>query len=147
MRVFLEYACVVLTVACGPHGTSAKDASHLRLVPFPKQVDLRDGTYSLHRESTLEAPAAVADFLAGMICAELQRVGLPVPQVRPVESDVLLLRLSATQGLSEHAPPSRVGATPEDYSLQVGPDAVVCAAPGQVSVSHSAASRPASTSC
>ena len=130
MRVRLRPICAVAVVVIWSNAVSSQDVSALRLVPFPKQVQMREGVFRLDRKLTLEAPAEAAELLGSMIGTELKRAGLPAPETQPVKKGTLFLRLSM---LGDSQPPAfqfRDGATAEDYALNVGEDGVVCAAPG-----------------
>lgn len=126
-----EFACaVVATILCA-HTVSASDVSTLRLVPFPKEIRLQDETFDLGRNLTIEASSGSVEFLAEMIGAELKRAGLPAPKTRRVERDVPYLGLATQEGARPTSVQLRDGATPEDYALEVRPDAVVCTARGE----------------
>ncbi|OHB81766.1 MAG: hypothetical protein A2W31_07445 [Planctomycetes bacterium RBG_16_64_10] len=113
---------------------AAEDGAALRLVPFPKEVRLRAGTFLLRQDLTLEAPAAVASQLAELIGADLQHAALPIPQVRPGAENRLVLRASAQQEVPVTAVESPADLTEEGYVLEITPQAVVAAAPGPAGV-------------
>ena len=119
---------VVLGLALS-HGAAAQDATKLRLVPFPKEVRLKAGTFALKKGLVLEAPAGMAKLLAAELAAEFERAGLPAPTVRAAGKETRHWRLSAKAG-KRPASALRQGATDEAYALGVGPEAVVCASPG-----------------
>jgi len=121
---------VVATALCG-HAASASDVSALRLAPFPKEIRFHEGTFDLGRDLTLEASSGSVEFFAEMIGAELKRAGLPAPKIHRVEHVVPYLRLATKEGIRPNSVQFRDGATPEDYALEVRPDAVVCTAPGE----------------
>ncbi len=109
----------------------AEEASALRLVPFPKEVQLKTGTFALGRKLVLEAPAGAAELLAGLIGAELKRAGSAAPKIHHLETEAQVLRLA---GEARGKPPKfrfRDSPTPEDYALVVGGEEVVCGAPGE----------------
>ncbi|MBN2475522.1 MAG: family 20 glycosylhydrolase [Pirellulales bacterium] len=108
----------------------AQDAADLRLVPFPKQVALRQGTFSLGERLVLEAPNGLAPILAEALAAELKLAGLPAPAVRPHEHASPFWRLAAGPTDGPPQPRLREEATPEDYALAVRKDTVVCNAGG-----------------
>ncbi|MFH1265230.1 MAG: beta-N-acetylhexosaminidase, partial [Planctomycetota bacterium] len=131
MRIRLKFIGAVAAVVVWAGAGFAQDAAALRLVPFPKQVRMQKDVFVLDRGLVLEAPAEAGELLAKTIGAELKRAGLPVPETRSIEKGAIFLRLS-TRGEGERpAFKFRDGATPEDYSLEVRQDAVVCAAPGE----------------
>ena len=125
-----------LLVSCLGTGFS-QDVSSLRLVPFPKQIELREGNFSLDRGLTLETPNHAAALLGQLINQELQRAGLPAATVRPVEAgDYCYFRLAAEPGSTETKPRFRDEAAEEDYVLAVRPGEVFCASPGQAGLFH-----------
>jgi len=133
-RAGLNHCCALLPVvlAIGSIETVvAKDASALRLVPFPKQVQLATGSFALNAKLTLEAPAAAAQSLGRSINEELQRAGLPAAEVRHVAGDAQVLRLSATAGTPLPKSTFREKATAENYVLDVTADGIVGAAPAE----------------
>jgi len=122
--------CTVLLVLAWQEIGRTQDAADLRLVPFPKEVRLKPGSFSLAASLTLEAPDDQLDLLGRMLSAELKRAGLPPPEVQSLEVGRPFLRLSA----SPKRPPPSIGfrpeATNEDYNLVVDPDEIRLAAPG-----------------
>ncbi len=127
-RNCLLYALALLLGRCGV--CLADEAATLRLVPFPKQLELRQGTFSLQTPLILEAPRDAADLLGRLIAAEMQRAGLPEPKIQGVDRTGSW-RLSARSGGAAPEFAHRKDATPEDYVMAVGGDAVVCDAPGR----------------
>ena len=117
------------------HSTSrAEDSAALRLVPFPKQVELQQGSFSFDRPLTLQLPAGAAELLGRQIGDELRRAGLPAPEVRLLQaSDGQILRLMPGAAVAKDtapAPALRDNAGEEDYALQIRPDTITCAAKG-----------------
>jgi len=109
--------------------SQAQDASALRLVPFPKDVRLTEGSFALDRPLTIELPAEPASLLGRLIGDELERLQLPRPQVRSRDDLQNALRWSAA---TDGPPPQsafRPDATSEDYALQITPAAVTADAP------------------
>ena len=98
-------------------------------MPFPKQIELKQGTFPLEGKLVLEAPAEAAELIGGLIAEELKRAGLAEPELRKVGPDACFVRLSAQGGAEPPKVAMRGGATPEVYALHVGPNEVVCAAP------------------
>jgi len=105
----------------------AADASKLRLVPFPRKIQLRDGRFSLGRKLILEAPEAMAELFGAEIGAEFKRAGLPVPEIRAAGAKCWRLAVKTAKPPSLTLPRD---ATDEAYALQVGPDSAACASPG-----------------
>ena len=131
MRFRIELVGVLVATIFCVHVASASEVSALRLVPFPKEIRALDGTFDLGREFTIEASSESVESLTEMIGTELKRAGLPAPKSRRVEHDVPYLRLSTQEGVRPTSVRFRDGATPEDYALEVRPDAVVCTARGE----------------
>jgi hexosaminidase len=136
--------CLLATIAVlmgFVDATVAGPSSRLRLVPFPKRVELQQGTFPLRDKLVLEVPAAAAQRLAATIGAELKRAGLPTPEIRPLEKQARALRLSAKPGRPlpvlpsrDRSTPQQEDVTPEDYWLEVRADEVACAAGGNAGV-------------
>ncbi len=131
MRFRFELVGVLVATVFCVHVASASDVSALRLVPFPKEIRAHDGTFDLGRDLTIEASSESVESLAEMIGADLKRAGLPTPKTRRVECDVPYLRLTTLEGVRPTSMQFRDGATPEDYALEVRPDAVVCTGCGE----------------
>ena len=108
----------------------AEDVGALRLVPFPKEVRLEQGTFALDRPLVLEAPADQCEQLGRIVGDELERAGFAPPEVRGIEDGCELVRLSASAGGGRPSAAFRPEATEEDYRLTVAPEEIVCAAPG-----------------
>ena len=116
-RALLAVALAIASIETA----NAKDASALRLVPFPKQVQLVTGSFVLDGKLTLEAPAAAAQAFGQSINGELQRAGFPA-DVRNLIGEAQVLRLSATPGTPLPKPTFREKATADDYVLEVTAD-------------------------
>ena len=114
------------------------DAAKLRLVPFPKECALRAGTFAIDRPLVLEAPPGEAQVMGPLVAGELKRAGLPAPTIQATAKEALWLRLSAKPGGSPPAPRFRDGATSEDYTLDIDPEAIVCGAPGREGLFYAA---------
>jgi hypothetical protein len=132
MRISHSWNLLLLAAIAlsGFHAAQAEDASKLRLSPFPKEVELGSGTFSLDGKLVLEAPAASAKVLGGWINEELKRAGIAAAEIRPTPGDAQVLRLSAVPSktlpqIDVHAG-TATGA--EDYVLAVEPNGVTCIA-------------------
>ncbi len=116
----------------------ADEASQLRLVPFPKRVELSGGGFPLRGELVLEAPAGAAELLGGLIGAELKLAQFPRPKVRPLRGDVRWLRLSTAPGRPAPAPPEGDSARRKEqvaageYWFDVRADEIVCGGESEV---------------
>jgi len=126
MRFWMSLAVIAYGVVGWVNMASADEAAALRLVPFPKQVEVRPGTFPLDRKLVLEAPAASAKLLGSLVGEELRRAGLHAPEVRSLADSEPVLRLFAEPGDSETIPPYREQAA-SHYVLHVRPAGVACA--------------------
>jgi hexosaminidase len=127
---------VVVAILGGINLAWADNSATLRLVPFPKQVAIEPGVFPLDGKLVLEAPAASAPLLGSWINAELQRVGLAAVEVRGVEGELHVLRLSAGPATPPVKSDFRPNATPDDYALHISANAIACAAPGETGLSY-----------
>ena len=115
----------------------AQDASKLRLVPFPRKIQLKQGTFALGPGLVLEAPGEIAEILGREIAAEFKRAGLPAPTVKAAPQAARYAagkaprywRLSAKDA-KQPLPELPRGKTDEAYALDVGAEAAVCTASG-----------------
>ncbi len=113
-----------------------KGVAALRLVPFPKKVELQSGVFSLDRPLTIEAPASSAVLLGNGINEELRQAGYPAAIVRTTEGDAHVVRISAKPAKSMPNPALRENAVPEEYALVVQTDAVVASAADAAGLFH-----------
>ncbi len=118
---------------------AGEDAKGLRLVPFPKEVRVEQGTFALAGRLTLELPQTAGGPLAEWIGDELARAGSPEIVVRPVEGDALCWRLFGSPAEASSRPALRAEPTAEDYALRVRPEGVVCTAGGAEGLCYGAA--------
>ena len=100
------------------------DASALRLVPFPKEARLEEGGFELNRRLVLEVSQRQAEILASQLTSELTAAGYAPPSIRHIKTAYPVLRLSTKARLAIKKLPLREGATPEDYALQIQPNAI-----------------------
>ena len=77
----LRFIAAVIVVLAA-EAADAAGVADLRLVPFPKQIEIQPGGFSLSEKLVLESPAADAASLGRLIGGELRRAGLPAPEVR-----------------------------------------------------------------
>ncbi len=130
MHVGVMLVLALVVSADDAHGDDAEQAQALRLVPFPKEVQLEQGTFALDRPLLVEAPAELATLFGELLGAELKRAKLPVPEVRGAAGSAHRWRWSIPGPRAASSRASRAEATPEDYTLQVCPDEVTCVAAG-----------------
>ena len=77
MRIRSSFVLAVLAAFVCVEHAKADRAEDLRLVPFPKEIRLEEGRFSLDRPLTLEVPRSQAELIAQSISDELARAGLP----------------------------------------------------------------------
>ena len=103
------------------------NARDLRLVPYPKQVEIQPGTFQLPQKVILQLPAGVSAPIAAQLTAELQRAGVTDVVVKTNESraNVMALVLAADM---PGTPPIDFGTDPGDemYYLAVTPAYIRC---------------------
>jgi hypothetical protein len=122
---------LLISAFAGFAAVNEKESTTMRLVPFPKEIEVRQGVFAVKPDLVLEAPAGAAPLLAAQVEAELRRAGLPAPKAQPLEKEARFWRLSSKAGASAPQLRLRDGAGAEDYVLEVKPDGVVCSAPGE----------------
>jgi hypothetical protein len=135
MRSLRFIAAVVVALAAETAG--AAGVADLRLVPFPKQIELQPGDFSLSEKLVLESSAADAELLGRLIGGELRRAGLPAPELRAAAGKDHVFCLTAA-GKQQPSIRFRDGATAEDYALVVTPDGVHASAPGREGLFYAA---------
>jgi hexosaminidase len=103
------------------------DAKALRLVPFPKKVEIKEGTFDLNRPLVAEVSVRPDDPAVQLIAEELKRAGLPEPKVKVVNDVLPGIRLVADAAAPRMKRSGR-GDTPrpEGYDLAITPSAVEC---------------------
>ena len=124
-----------LVVLVGSRGV-AEDAESLRLVPFPKQVNMAPGRFALDRLLQIEAPQAAKTAVETFLLDELKRAGAPAPGVRYGQGPQLFVRWSARPESALPQVNFRPEATDEDYVLSVDPQSVLVAAPAMPGLLH-----------
>jgi hypothetical protein len=100
------------------------EAGDLRLIPFPKQLQLYDTRFKLDRPLVMEVPTLAAERFGAQVRAEFERAHLPAPEVRPIETNAVTFRIFSGTYSCEEIPVIREAPTPEDYSLVIAPDAI-----------------------
>ncbi|MCY2952062.1 MAG: family 20 glycosylhydrolase [Planctomycetota bacterium] len=125
-RIHALTAFLLLTFIATP-SLAAEDPASLHLIPFPKEVSLQPGSFSLARPISLNVIGTPSDIFADLIGAELRRAKLNAPDqpdIKTQSSRVFCIRLF-TRSLQQPPPPKfRDNPSPEDYSLQITPDTV-----------------------
>ena len=108
----------------------AEDVARLRLVPFPREIRLEEGTFPLSGELTLEAPEAALALLGEMVQGELKLAGLAGPKRAAAPGGSRFVRLSTQPGRPAPAAPADEKLGEEGYVLRVSPEEVVAVARG-----------------
>ncbi len=125
-RLLSAVLATLLWSACSSFGWSA-DVSGLRLVPFPKQIELQPGTFDLQGKWQVQAPAAYAEFVGRRLNSELAVAKLPAWEVQPVDGQTLTFRVVA--GKADRSLPSLPSDAPAgSYVLQLADNAICCTA-------------------
>ena len=115
----------------------AGDATQLRLVPFPKQVELFDAEFSLKGDLDIFVSEKEKPRLASILEAEFQRAALPKPRVQILNAKEPMLALrprGITTPITTPTLPIEAGEGKSDaneaYALSVTPDGVLCLGKG-----------------
>lgn len=129
------WLALVASASCLPAAESSAVA--LRLVPFPKELSLEEGSFPLNQPLVLAVPADAHGPLVATIVDEFRRAGLPQPRLRRWDHD---RRFWLAPKAVEQPPAAvfRQGASEEDYVLQVRPGAVTAEARGPAGLFYAA---------
>jgi hypothetical protein len=129
-------AVSLLFLLSGMLPARSDDALALRLVPFPRQVRLEQGSFDLNRPLTLQVAKDSTAPLARLIVEEMERAGLPKPKVAAITSKRPALCLSPEMNtfslrmLLDRKPAE------EAYDLRVTAEAIVCEAECEPGLLH-----------
>lgn len=127
-QTFFRLLLLQLTLASLTESSAlAANVKELRLVPFPKQVRMLPGEFSLGRALVLEVPAAQMETFDRLLNDELKRAGLSAARVRTLETATPAFRLAADSG-PLLLPSLPEDPAPEGYALDVREREMVCAA-------------------
>jgi hypothetical protein len=102
-------------------------SEELRLIPFPKEITLERGTFSLEHPLVLEVPNGSSNVIAQLLIDELNQVSLKLSEVRGLTSSVPAFRISGQPGTLK-TPPLPTNDVPEKYALDVWTNEIVGAA-------------------
>jgi hypothetical protein len=129
----LAYYALFLSLLSASAATN--DAGNLRLIPFPKEIQLQEGRFNLQQALVLETAPNQIQVIAKLLNAELRRAGLPAVQTRETSEKSPMFRLAA-QG-KVIIPTMQVQAQNEEaYALEIGPEALVCYATQPAGLVH-----------
>jgi len=132
-RRYLAAFCVLVFTLCAASRSPAGDGAALRLVPFPKQVDLGAERFRLNQPLQIQSPETVSVAAKTFLAEELTRAGCP--EVQQGGGPDLVVRLLGKEGSTIVPPTLRPEAGEEDYALTVSPKGAVVvarAAPGLI---------------
>ncbi|MBI5388261.1 MAG: family 20 glycosylhydrolase [Verrucomicrobia bacterium] len=115
----------------------AADVDRLRLVPFPKEIRLQAGQFTLGRALVFEVTGTNREVWARLLNDELSRAGLSTARVRPLEAQSPAFRLASHQNPALALPSLPQTNASEAYALEVRNDEVVCAAREQAGLFYS----------
>jgi hypothetical protein len=126
--------CCLLLVASGFSTTNrvfaVDQAGQLRLIPFPKKVQLVEGTFDLNRTLVLETGLGPDAYEIQCLAEELQRAGLAAPRIDHLEGGDHLIVLRSKSDKIPGDAQFRENASSEDYLLDVRRDVIRCAGMG-----------------
>jgi hypothetical protein len=105
----------------------ANGEAPLRLIPFPKEVRMQSGLFSLAGPLVLEMSEAQSETGLSLLNAELKAAGLGTAQARTLGASFPAFRLAASSG-SLTCPSLSQLTAPESYALDVRETEIVCAA-------------------
>ena len=97
----------------------ADDAALLRLVPFPKHVEISAGAFRLERPLVVEVPETARHAAEAFLLEEFRRLGLAPPALRLSGGREPVARLMPAGGRCGPPPSLRPEAGGEDYALSV----------------------------
>ncbi len=117
-----------------PTNALAADASSLRLVPFPKEIQLNAGHFGFETAQTLEVPADRADRISKLLHDELERRRLPRPMLLARKDFVNQLRISKNPTAAPPAFESKKQI--DEYTLVVTSDTIEAAAAQPAGLFH-----------
>ncbi len=123
-RMLLAGLCPILCLSLQAMGWS-DDTAALRLVPFPKQVELGTGTFALAEHVTLQVPVTEVEWIGRRVNQELGVARAPAWEVKAIDAPQFYLRSAAHEGAPR--PHEFPADAPEgSYVLQLRPDAICC---------------------
>jgi hypothetical protein len=107
---------------------SAEKEASLRLVPFPKQVEMGTGRLSLDQLRVIEFPAVVETAARVFVIDEMARAGQGPVEVRVATDSELVIRAGHSASKAVTTPGLRSEACEEEYVLRVTSDGAVIVA-------------------
>ena len=119
--------CLTIGLLASIFVARGAEVESLRLVPFPKEVSTRAGTFSLRQELVFAGPAGQAPGMGERVNQELVRAGLKPAFIPQGDAPVQAFRLTTGAGALALPPLPQTNA-PEAYALEVRTNGIVCAA-------------------
>ena len=136
-RSGLPFLAIVLGLALSATlWTHGAESDSLRLVPFPKEVRIDQGTFRFDRPLTLEVSYGGNSVMATQLVEELLVAGFKAPLVRAVRGSSLVARLSAGRARPYPKPSFRTNFTEEDYTVVVSPETIHIIGAGPAGLFH-----------
>ncbi len=137
---------ILLVLAVSSSVGRAEPAGELRLIPQPKRVEVRAGSFALDRPLVLEAPSAQARRLAELLGEELGRFGLGALEASEKNAQPHSFRIAPCAAQATAAPsrakleaPTEAAteaAAREAYCLLVAADEILCTASTDAGLLH-----------
>ncbi|RJP34141.1 MAG: hypothetical protein C4527_02525 [Candidatus Omnitrophota bacterium] len=107
------------------------DVSSLRLIPFPKIVQMTGSAFNLKQSLIIETGAGNGSVLGNLITEELMRAGFKQPQCNLIEGAGPVLYLYAEETSEIPLPAFQDTITEQGYLLSVDPHRVIIQSPGE----------------
>lgn len=138
-RRILPVLSSVLLIALNASSANATEVAALRLVPFPKQVELGAEQFRVNQGLMIETPEAAGTAVRTFVVDELSRAGYDEVDVRSAPGSEFVVRIATSADWAAPLPDLREGAGEEDYALHVAPDGVTIVAPALPGLIHGTA--------
>ena len=133
--ISLTTICLTAMLSSTTHAET-QDPSLLRLIPFPKQVQLQPGRFNLDRPLVLEIPTETGPLLSQLINDEFERLGLDKPTTKLRDDLHDTLRLAPTPGATQTKPVFDSKLRQEDHNLNITPETITITASATAGLCH-----------
>lgn len=110
-------------------GAAPATPDDLRLVPFPKHVELARGSFQLRDSRAIEVHPSVSTSLGTQLQTELRLAGFVIPLAAMEGTSSNTIRIARKTAQPTEKDAVRADATDEDYLLKVTSDSVTVTAP------------------
>lgn len=138
-RRILPVLSSLFVLSLGTGFAIASEATALRLVPFPKQIELGAEPFRADRGLVIETPEAAETAVRAFVVDELSRAGYGEVDVRTVPGSKFVIRVGTAPNSAVPLPDLREEAGEEDYALQVTREGVAIVAPALPGLIHGTA--------